>query len=167
MNFVVGLLHHWASVAQWRASEGLGFNSSWGLRIFFLSHACDKMKNLSLLFFTELKHNHFSLPQLQLFGCITSPFDPYKWLTSTFSSQYHPRNPKNKGNDHQLNNHLLVKQISLVTPRTVRRICILMLGCKGRVIGALVPLNTKLSASEYKNYTAEQTFPAYHLINVA
>lgn len=42
-----------------------------------------------------------------------------------------------------------------------------MLGCKGQVIGALVPLNTKLSASEYKNCIAEQTFPAYHLINVA
>ena len=27
-------------------SEGLRFDSSWGLRLFTLSHACDKMKNI-------------------------------------------------------------------------------------------------------------------------
>ena len=29
-------------------SEGLRFDSSWGLRVFPLSHACDKMKNIFL-----------------------------------------------------------------------------------------------------------------------
>ena len=36
-------------------SEGLRFDSSWGLRIFSLSHAHDKAKNIFLYFFNELK----------------------------------------------------------------------------------------------------------------
>ena len=39
---------------------GLRFNSSWGLRIFSLSNACDKTKNIFLYFFTELKTYHVS-----------------------------------------------------------------------------------------------------------
>ena len=31
---------------QGMESEGLRFDSSWGLRLFTLSHACDKMKNI-------------------------------------------------------------------------------------------------------------------------
>ena len=41
-------------------SEGLRFISSWGLRIFSLSKARDKTKNIFLYFFTELKTYHVS-----------------------------------------------------------------------------------------------------------
>ena len=49
MNFVIDLAHRGVSVAQWlehrsAESEGLRFDSSWGLRIFSLSHARDKTK---------------------------------------------------------------------------------------------------------------------------
>ena len=45
------------SVVEHRSaeSEGLGFVSSWGLRIFSLSHARDKKNSIFLLFFTGLK----------------------------------------------------------------------------------------------------------------
>ena len=36
-------------------SEGLRFDSLWGLRMFSLSHARDKTKNIFLYTFTELK----------------------------------------------------------------------------------------------------------------
>ena len=39
---------------------GLRFNSSWGLRIFSLSNACDKTKNIFLYFFAELKTYYLS-----------------------------------------------------------------------------------------------------------
>ena len=46
---------------NWSAGfEGLRFNSSWGLRIFSLSNARDKTKNIFLYFFTELKTYHVS-----------------------------------------------------------------------------------------------------------
>ena len=46
---------------NWSAgSEGLRFISSWGLRIFSLSIACNKMKNIFLYFFTGLKTYHLS-----------------------------------------------------------------------------------------------------------
>ena len=50
VNFVLGLAHQRVSVPQWLSigaeeSEGLRFDSSWGLRIFSLSHARDKTKN--------------------------------------------------------------------------------------------------------------------------
>ena len=42
-------------------SEGLWFDSSWGLRIFSLYHTRDKTKkNTFLYFFTELKTYHLS-----------------------------------------------------------------------------------------------------------
>ena len=41
-------------------SEGLRFDSSWGLRVFSLSHACDKTKNIFPYFFTKLKTYHLS-----------------------------------------------------------------------------------------------------------
>ena len=41
-------------------SEGLRFDSSWGIRIFSLSHARDKTKNIFLCIFTELKTFHLS-----------------------------------------------------------------------------------------------------------
>ena len=54
MNFVIDLTHRGVSVAQWldhrnAESEGLRFDTSWGPRIFSLSHARDKTKkHLSL-----------------------------------------------------------------------------------------------------------------------
>ena len=57
-------------------SEGLRFDSSWGLRFFSLYYARDKTKNIFLYFFTELKINHHSYFYLQakyvyvfLFSC--------------------------------------------------------------------------------------------------
>ena len=52
MNFVIDLALRGVSVDQWlehrsAESEGLRFDSSWGLRIFFLSHASDKTKKTS------------------------------------------------------------------------------------------------------------------------
>ena len=55
MNFIIDLAHCGVLVADWLGhqsveSEGLRFNSSWGLRIFSLSHTHDKMKKqLSLI----------------------------------------------------------------------------------------------------------------------
>ena len=48
-NFVIDLAHRGVSVAQWlehrsAESEGLRFDSSWGLRNFSLLHARDKTK---------------------------------------------------------------------------------------------------------------------------
>ena len=49
MNFVIDLGHRRVSVARRSAkSEGLRYDSSWGLRIFSLSHARDKTKNIFL-----------------------------------------------------------------------------------------------------------------------
>ena len=60
MNFVVSLPHHRVSVAQWWSigAPRLNLSSSWGLRFLFLTHACDKTKNIILYFFTELKTYH-------------------------------------------------------------------------------------------------------------
>ena len=41
-------------------SEGLRFDSPWGLRIFSLSHARSKTKNIFHYFLTELKTHHLS-----------------------------------------------------------------------------------------------------------
>ena len=41
-------------------SEGLRFDSSWGLGIFSVSHADDKTKNIFLYFFIGLKIYHLS-----------------------------------------------------------------------------------------------------------
>ena len=41
-------------------SEGLRFDSSWGIRIFSLSHARDKTKKNLSLYFTELKTYYLS-----------------------------------------------------------------------------------------------------------
>ena len=41
-----------------KKSEGLGLDSSWGLRTFSLSHARDKTKKILHHFFTELKTSH-------------------------------------------------------------------------------------------------------------
>ena len=64
MNFVIDLAHRslCGSMVEHRSveSEGLGFDSLWGLRIFSLSHARDKTKNIFLHVFTELKTNHAS-----------------------------------------------------------------------------------------------------------
>ena len=50
-NFVIDLAHRGVSVAQWlehwsAESEGLRFDSSWGLQNFSLLHARDKKKNI-------------------------------------------------------------------------------------------------------------------------
>ena len=48
-------------VEHWSAeSRGLRFDSSWELRIFSLSNARNKTKNIFLNFFTELKTYYFS-----------------------------------------------------------------------------------------------------------
>ena len=54
MNFVIDLTHCGVSEAQWlehesTKSKGLRFDSSWGLRIFSLSHARNKMKKTIFL----------------------------------------------------------------------------------------------------------------------
>ena len=41
-------------------SEGLRFNSSWGLQIFSVSHAHDKTKNIFHCFFIGLRIYHLS-----------------------------------------------------------------------------------------------------------
>ena len=77
VNFVIDLAHRGVSVAlvvEHRSveSEGLKFYSSWGLRIFSLSHALDKMKNIFLYFFTELKTyllSYFYLQTLRYRHC--------------------------------------------------------------------------------------------------
>ena len=58
-------------------SEGLRFASSRGLIIFSLSHACDRMKNIFLYFFTELKTYHLSY------------FYQHKSLTFNYELGYH------------------------------------------------------------------------------
>ena len=67
-------------------SEGLRFDSSWGLRFFLCTTLVTWRKNIFLYFFTELKINHHSYFYLQakyvyvfLFSC------PYfvSWLTSS------------------------------------------------------------------------------------
>ena len=71
-----------------------------------------------------------------------NPLNPkLEWLASSFSLLYHPwilhESHENTGDDYQLFEQLLtVKQILLVSLfenvwRTVWRICILILGCKG------------------------------------
>ena len=68
-------------------------------------------------------------------------FTPYEWLASNFYFQYHPSikhkaGHENKGNDPQFKKLLIVKQILLVrtignVKRTMWRMWILMIGCKG------------------------------------
>ena len=55
MNFVIDLAHRGVSVAQWlehrsAESEGLRFDFSWILKIFYLSHARDKTKKNIFLY---------------------------------------------------------------------------------------------------------------------
>ena len=63
MNFVMGIAYHRVSVAQWQ-SIGTGnprrpeVRFLMGTQNFSLSHACDKMKNTFLYFFTGLKTYH-------------------------------------------------------------------------------------------------------------
>ena len=50
MNFM-SLSHHWVSLAQRESIRAWnlkvwGLTPSWGLRLFTLSHTCDKMKNI-------------------------------------------------------------------------------------------------------------------------
>ena len=63
MNFVIDLAHRGISVVQWTEhrsteSEGLMFDSSWGLRIFPLSHAREKTKKHLFLYFSLKKMTH-------------------------------------------------------------------------------------------------------------
>ena len=71
---------------------------------------------------------------------ITQPFGSQEWPASNFSLQYHLwikyYGHWNNGNDHQLKKLLIVKQILLISTtgniwRTVWRICILIVACKG------------------------------------
>ena len=68
------------------------------------------------------------------------PLNPWEWLASNFSLPYHTwikhYGQENKGADHWPKKLLIVGQILHVSIlgnvyRTVWRICILMLGCKG------------------------------------
>ena len=63
MNFVIDLAHRGISVVQWTEhrsaeSEGLMFDSSWGLRIFSLSHARKKTKKHLFLYLFLKKMTH-------------------------------------------------------------------------------------------------------------
>ena len=86
------LAHRGFSVAQWlehrsAVSEGLRFDSSWGLRIFSLSHARDKTKkNLSLHFdfFPFLKINKsFFILIISNSYCACS-FGQDSWILASF-----------------------------------------------------------------------------------
>ena len=60
-GFRARMLYHWATETKVSAeSEGLRFNSSWGLRIFSFSQARDITKDIFLYFFTEHKTYHLS-----------------------------------------------------------------------------------------------------------
>ena len=62
MKFVIDLALRRFSVVEHRSaeSEDMRFDSSLGLRIFPLSHARDKTKNILLCFFAKLKTNYLS-----------------------------------------------------------------------------------------------------------
>ena len=61
VGFRARMLYHWATEITVSAeSEGLRFDSSWGLKSFSFSHAREKKKNIFLYFFTELKTYHIS-----------------------------------------------------------------------------------------------------------
>ena len=60
MNFVIDLTHHRVSLAQQQSIGAQNLNSSWGLRIFSLSHVHGKTKNIFLCLFTELKTYYLS-----------------------------------------------------------------------------------------------------------
>ena len=68
-TFVIDLAHRGVSstvVEHWSAeSEGLRFDSSWGLRIFLCPMLVIRRKNIFLCFFTKLKTYHFSYFYLQ------------------------------------------------------------------------------------------------------
>ena len=60
MNLVIDLAHRRVPVIQWyehrsAESDGLRFDSSWGAKIFSLSNARERMKNIFLYFITEPK----------------------------------------------------------------------------------------------------------------
>ena len=64
-------------VEDWSAeSEDLIFDSSWGLRICYLSHARDKTKKIFLLFFTKLKTYHLSYAVYLPPTCFSIPASP-------------------------------------------------------------------------------------------
>ena len=120
-------------------------------------------RRLSLLMVLSPFWHYFQSTYQQTNGnkkAICWPFDPLDWPSSNFSLQYHPwithEGHENKRNDHQLRKLLIVWQILFVSTlknvqRTVWRICILILGCKG--------LNGKLfSWYKLKKYTQCSTF---------
>ena len=76
--------------------------------------------------------------------CLTSPYNIMPWITRL--------GHENKGNDHLLDKLLIIKQILLDSTtgclwRTVWRLCILMLGCKGLLLNELAPNNFNSVAS--------------------
>ena len=58
--------------------EGLRFDSSWGLRIFSVTHARDKTKNVFLYFFIGLK---FTISLISIYKC--SLFDQCLYIRYT------------------------------------------------------------------------------------
>ena len=89
---------------------------------------------------TTCKSFFFRLEEVSNLYASPRLFNPLERLASNFSSQYHPWikywGHMNRENDHQWKQLLIVIQILLVgtlvnVKRTVWRICILMLGCKG------------------------------------
>ena len=105
-----------------------------------------KMSERSLLWLFWETHVALTLRPIPVEAWIYSSFwnfstlCPYEWPQCNFSLQHHARvshkGREIKGNDHQLKNLLILKQILLVSPlgnvkRAEWRIYILMLGCKG------------------------------------
>ena len=77
MNFVIDLTHRRVSglVVEPRSalSKGLRFISSWGLRMFTLSCAHDKTKNIFFISLPSSKNYHLSYSILQT-GCVCKKF---------------------------------------------------------------------------------------------
>ena len=98
---------------------------------------------------------------------VVQPFNPWELQASNFSLQCHPWikhwGHENKGNDNQLKNLLIVVQILLASAsehvwRTVWRICILMLGCKGsteRLQLSMFSQVVKISINEKEGFHIE------------
>ena len=88
--------------------------------------------------------------KLVFYSIHNKPFSPLEWLASNFSLWYHlwikHESHEKRGDDHQLKQLLIVKQILLVSLfgnvwRKVRRMCILMLGWRVNGLNSGVTVN--------------------------
>ena len=72
------MVGHWST-----ESEGVRFNSLWGLRIFSLSNAHDKTKNIFFLLLTKLKTYHLSYS-------VCTIIDPhFRKISDIFAPAFH------------------------------------------------------------------------------